>query len=162
MHKIFSYIALILLTIKTLSAQNYNVEGTVKNLSDSLPVPFATVVLGDNLLWCVTDENGYFILKNIPGDNIKITVQCLGFVKREFTVRRNMKPLKIYLHEDNLTIEEVTVTAQRTKNEAASTYTLDRNVLDHSQIINVSNVSSLLPGGKTINATLTDDSRISL
>ena len=162
MHKIFSYIALILLTIKTLSAQNYNVEGTVKNLSDSLPVPFATVVLGDNLLWCVTDENGYFILKNIPGDNIKITVQCLGFVKREFTVRRNMKPLKIYLHEDNLTIEEVTVTAQRTKNEAASTYTLDRNVLDHSQIINVSNVSSLLPGGKTVNASLTDDSRISL
>ncbi|MBQ5541031.1 MAG: carboxypeptidase-like regulatory domain-containing protein, partial [Bacteroidales bacterium] len=109
MHKIFSYIALILLTIKTLSAQNYNVEGTVKNLSDSLPVPFATVVLGDNLLWCVTDENGYFILKNIPRDNIKITVQCLGFVTREFYVRRNMKSLKIYLHEDNLTIEEVTV-----------------------------------------------------
>jgi hypothetical protein len=162
MHKILLYITLILLTIKTLSAQNYNVEGTVKNLSDSLPVPFATVVLGDNLLWCVTNENGYFILKNIPRDNIKITVQCLGFVKREFVVRRNMKPLKIFLQEDDLTIEEVTVTAKRTQNEAASTYSLDRTALDHSQIISVSDVGSLLPGGKTVNASLTDDSRISL
>ena len=160
--RILTYIAFLVLSINTLSAQTYNVEGTVRNLSDSLPVPFATVVLGDNLLWAVTNEYGYFIIKNIPQDNIKITIQCLGFVKREFVVRRNMKPLKIYIQEDNLAIEEVTVTAQRTKNEAASTYTLDRTALDHSQVLNVSDVSSLLPGGKTVNSSLTNDTRIQL
>ena len=143
-------------------AQTYTLEGTVKKLSDSLPVPYAAVVLGDNRLWTVTDEVGHFCIKNVPEGKIKITVQCLGFVKREFFVTNGISALKIFLQEDNLKISQVTVTAQKNTSGFSAAYTLDRKALDHQQILNISDVNSLLPGGKTVNSTLMDDNRTAL
>lgn len=146
----------------TAISQTFNLAGTVKNSQDNTPIPFASVVLGDNQLWAVTDENGNFTIKNIPTNKIKISIQCLGFVKREFMVDNSMNPLTIFLKEDNLKIAEVTVTAKKSAAETSTAYTLDRKTLDHQQIINVSDVNSLLPGGKTVNPSLTADNRTAL
>ncbi len=153
---------MIFLTISGLSAQNFTLNGTVKSLRDSSPVPFATIVLGDNQLWTISADDGSFTIKNVPTDQIKLSVQCLGYVKREFVVTKDMNPLTIFLKEDNLEIQEVTVTAQKSATEVSTAYTLDRKALDHQQIINVSDINSLLPGGKTVNSTLTTDNRTAL
>lgn len=160
--KILAIVIFLLVTSVTAFSQTFNLEGTVKNLSNESPIPFATVVLGDNQLWAITDQNGSFTIKNIPTNEITISIQCLGFVKREFIVNKSMNPLTIYLKEDNLKIAEVVVTAKKSEIESSTAYTLDRKALDHQQILNVGDVNSLLPGGKTINSTLTSDNRTAL
>lgn len=43
-----------------------------------------------------------------------------------------------------------------------TTYSIDRTTLDHSQALSLNDIMALLPGGQTINSTLTDDSRMAL
>ncbi len=62
----------------------------------------------------------------------------------------------------SLKLKGVEVTAQRKTVGGTTSYVMDRATLDHAQIINLSDITSLLPGGKTVNANLTDDSRFSL
>lgn len=61
-----------------------------------------------------------------------------------------------------LQLQEVQVLAQRRKGDNTTSYLLNRQSLDHHQMLNLKDIATLLPGGKTINSTLTDDSRISL
>lgn len=43
-----------------------------------------------------------------------------------------------------------------------TTYSIDRTTLDHSQALSLNDIMALLPGGQTVNSTLTDDSRLAL
>ena len=70
--------------------------------------------------------------------------------------------MRITLKQETLKLDEVTVTAQRKNNESTTSYTIDRTALDNQQIISVSDLSTLLPGGKTVNSTLMNDTRMAL
>lgn len=61
-----------------------------------------------------------------------------------------------------LQLADVEVLAQRRSGSSTTSYTMGRMALDHHQMLNIKDISSLLPGGKTVNSTLTDDSRFSL
>ena len=54
-----------------------------------------------------------------------------------------------YLSETSLALDEVTVTAERKANDAATAYTLNRTALDHLQSVSVTDALSLLPGEQT-------------
>lgn len=62
----------------------------------------------------------------------------------------------------SLRLPDVEVTAQRRTLQGTTSYIMDRTTLDHAQTINISDIMSLLPGGKTINSTLMNDDRILL
>ncbi|MCI1682980.1 MAG: TonB-dependent receptor [Bacteroides sp.] len=146
--------------------QHFVIEGRIINHKDQQPMEFVTIYLPDNEIWAVTNEKGAFILRQVPSGKIRINVQCLGYAPRilELNVQADIKGLLIRLWEDNLTLDEVVVTAQRKVSDPSTSYVIDRATLDHAQILNVNNIGTLLPGGKSVKDPnlASSDSRIAL
>ena len=140
------------------------IAGKITDEGDKKPIEFATILMKENGRWAITDKDGSFTIKDVPTGWATLTVQCLGYAKRELTmnITMDMPRLRITLKQENLKLDEVTVTAKRRTDEATTSYTIDRTALDQQQILNVSNVTTLLPGGKTVNPTLMNDDRIAL
>lgn len=157
---------LLLLTSCCLSvwSQSFSVSGRVSNAKDNTPVEFATILLKDSRLWAVTDSKGQFAIHNVPQGRETMTVSCLGFAtyNLNFNINKDITNLRIQLREDNLSLDEVQVVARRKDNESTTAYTIDRKTLDNQQIINLADISSLLPGGKVTNPSLMSDSRLAL
>lgn len=77
-------------------------------------------------------------------------------------VNNSIKGLKIQLKENTLALNDVIVTAQAPKSELNTTLNIGSNALEHLQISNVSDISALLPGGKTKVPDLTSNNIFSL
>lgn len=133
-------------------AQTYSLKGRVLKEKDKSPVEFASVYLTDLALWAITNERGEFVLEKVPAGKVKFQVRCLGYAPRtlEWNVEKNTDNMRILLQEENLKLNEVEVTAQKKSDEMTTSYVLDRTTLEHAQILNVSDISSLLPGGQTM------------
>ena len=140
------------------------VAGIVIDDETKQPVEFASVLMKENGRWAITDSDGRFTIKGVPQGKVTLTTQCLGYARRELqiSITKDIPRLRITLKQENLKLEEVTITARRRSDEATTSYTIDRTALDQQQILNVSDISTMLPGGKTVNPSLTTDSRIAL
>ena len=145
-------------------AQHYQLAGTVVDAESGQAVEYASVLLAESGLWAVTNERGVYQMKNVPAGRTTITVQCLGYEKRSMTItiNRDVADLRLKLKQQNLKLSEVTVVARRKQDEATTSYTINRQALDQQQLLNLSDVGVLLPGGKTVNPTLMDDNRMAL
>ena len=152
-----------LLLSVSLMAQNYTVSGTITDVEGGKPVEFATVVLQSSEQWAVADANGAFSIKNVPAGNNVISVSCLGYVTltKEITVDKDIT-VSFRLVLDNLSLESAVVTAKENSNSAATSRTIDKVALEHVQVMNVTDISSLLPGGKTGASTLTNTQTFSI
>ena len=145
-------------------AQDVTVAGRVVDEHTGKPVEFASVLMKENGLWAVTDKDGRFAMKGVPKGKTDLTVQCLGYSPRQLAlnVMRDILNLKVSLKQENLQLDEVTVVAKRKTDEATTSYTIDRTALDNQQILNIGDIATLLPGGKTVNPSLINDNRLSL
>lgn len=154
--KILMVTAVALLSAASLHAQKFTFSGTITDKSGN-PVEFATVVLEGSEQWAVADTKGQFTITNVPAMKTGITVSCLGYVpdSREITIEKDIKNYRITLSEDNLALEGAVVTAQDKSNTATTSRTIDKTALDHVQLMNVGDISALLPGGTTTNNDLT-------
>ena len=128
------------------------------------PVEYASLLLDESGLWAITGEDGHFCIKGVPRGKNTLTVQCLGYQKRSWpmNVERDISNLVFKLKPSNLKLDEVTVTAHRKEDEATTSYTIDRTTLDQQQMLNVADIGTLLPGGKTVNPSLINDTRLAL
>ena len=122
------------------------------------PIEFATIVLRESEQWAVADKDGRFTIRNVPAGENVVIVSCLGYVTdtREVNLSRDISSYNIGLAANDLTLEEVVVTAQENSSSAATSRTIDRTALDHIQMVNVADISALLPGGRTVNPDLTN------
>lgn len=164
MRKRFSIILFLLtLFLENLSAQ-VTLAGKVVSYADNKPVEFASLLIAESGQWAVTDAKGHFTIKGVGKGSVTLTVQCLGYQKRSWTlmVSDNVYTLNLRIKEENLKLDDVIVTAKRKTNENTTSYIIDHSALENQQILNVSDINALLPGGKTTNATLMDDSRMAL
>ena len=152
------------LTVTALQAQVVEIAGHVTDEANGKSVEFASVLMKENGLWAVTDANGYFHIKDVPTGKAVLTIQCLGYVRRELAlvITKDMPRMRIKLKQESLKVDEVTITARRRNNEGTTSYTIDRTALDNQQILNVGDIGALLPGGKTINPSLMNDNRMAL
>ncbi len=144
-------IVFILSFVQSSFSQQYTIKGHLIGSKDRKPIEFATISLPDNQLWAITNEKGEFALKNVPSGKNLLTAYCLGYVKTTFEVdvHADISGLTLTLQEDNLTLNEVVVTARQKTSDLTTSYTLDRTTLDHAQILNITDIESLLPGGKS-------------
>ena len=112
----------------------------------------------------MTDREGAFAIGARGTGNVVLRVTCVGFEPLEVTVDLNgrIDTLHLTMHTTNLQLEQVVVTAQRKTENATTSYLIDRQALDNQQIVNVSDILTLLPGGKTVNSSLINDQRIAL
>jgi outer membrane receptor protein involved in Fe transport len=147
-----------------LHAQQITIAGRVTDEETQKPIEFASILMKENGLWAITGADGSFHIKNIPAGKVVLTIQCLGYATRQIAldINKDIPRLRINLKQENLKLDEVTVTAKRKDNESTTSYTIDRAALDQQQLLNVSDIATLLPGGKTVNATLISDNRMAL
>ncbi len=141
-------------------AQKFTVSGVVLNKETKDPVDMAVVNLPNSELWAVANDKGEFTIKNVPKGATKLTISCLGYVTQEFdmNIQRDVTNMVFHLETSTLAIDNVVVTARENQNSMTTSRTIDRTTMDHMQMINVSDITSLLPGGSTINPTLTSAS----
>jgi len=135
--------------VEMVNAQ-YSISGKVLNQRNQEPVEFAIVSITASGQWSTANVKGEFILKNIPAGKVKISIQYLGFVKKEteYVMTKNLTDLIFLMDEDNLTLSQVEITAKK-GTDLATSFVMDRKALDHLQMQNVTDVTALLPGGKT-------------
>lgn len=164
MNKRITIILLLLIGLTENISAQVTLSGHVVSYATGQPIEFATVLIAESEQWAVTDRKGHFAIKNVGKGIITLTVQCLGYQKRSWTmtINDNISNLNLRIKEESLKLDDVTVTAKRKTNESTTSYTINRTTLDNQQILNISDVGTLLPGGKTVNPTLMNDSRIAL
>lgn len=146
------------------SAQRLDVTGRVLIKDTDKPIGQAVVELPQSGLWAVADTDGNFTVRGVPAGKTRFVVSCLGFVttETEVDVRTGMGQVRLYAPEDNLKLESVVVTAKEAPNAMATSRTIGGNAIDHLQMVNASDISALLPGGKTVNPDLMKDNVFSL
>ena len=164
MYKRLLFFIIIFCQLATLHAQQITIAGRVADEETQKPIEFASILMKENGLWAITGADGTFRIKNIPAGKVVLTIQCLGYATRQIAldINKDIPRLRINLKQENLKLDEVTVTAKRKDNESTTSYTIDRAALDQQQLLNVSDIATLLPGGKTVNATLMSDNRMAL
>ena len=158
-------IFLFLLAVLPLAAAPpLRVRGTVKDARTGEPVPGAVVKLDENYLWAVTGLEGEFELEGVQKGSYDLEVSCLGYVSdtRKLAVSASIEDLVITLSVNSLALDEVVVTAEKSKDNINTTQKIERTALDHLQMNSMGGVAALLPGGKTLNPDLTTDSALSL
>lgn len=162
---IFIVLGALLLNTTALQAKTDSiyVKGTVVDHKTKEPLAGVAIRLGKDYLWAISDAKGAFTFENVmPGEYV-LEVSCLGYVTEEIKVsaKKSIKGVIVELKESSLALDGVTVIAKQSEGLNTS-YSLGRDALNHLQLSNMTDVSSLLPGGKTINPDLTADNRISL
>lgn len=158
---------LLLLTAMThalAAGKGYTVSGTVLDDRTLKPLAYATVRIHNMELWAIADDNGRFSIADVPEGQQTVEINILGYVSRSvtFSLAKDTDLKNIRLKEDNLGLPDVEVTAKKRTATNTTVYTMDRTTLDHSQVLNLSDITALLPGGQTVNTTLIDDSRLAL
>ena len=160
-------ILILLLTIlfpSVLRAQGYTLSGIVIDKSTGEPIEFATIVIEATEQWAVADIKGRFSIPRVsPGKHV-LSASCLGYVTegKEVNVSKSIDNIRIAMSLDNLALDEAVVTAKENSSSATTSRTIDKTALEHVQMMNVSDISSLLPGGATQNNVLTSEKQFDI
>ncbi|MCK9305250.1 MAG: TonB-dependent receptor, partial [Bacteroidales bacterium] len=153
-------------TVANAQAQRnaYTIKGVVYESDSKTPIEMALVNLPDLNLWATTNSKGEFVINKVFGGSTRLEITCLGYQKLEMklTVEKNLDNLAFKLNEDNLKLETVVVTAQENRAAMSTSTKMDRQAIDHLQVINPTDIMSLMPGGKTVNPNLMTQSIFTL
>lgn len=126
--------------------------------------PLAGAVVNIDELWAVTDENGAFSIERVADGKYSLKVSLLGYVdaSQPLDVRGEVGGVIVRMQLSTLALKEVVVTAQRPKEGTGTSHNIGRDALNHLQLSNMTDMSALLPGGKTSNPDLTSSSTFSI
>lgn len=158
----------VILTLLTVSvcalAQTGTVSGIVVDKATGQPIAGAILSLGEDYLWTSADVEGRFVFTRVQPGKYMLEASCLGYVSASTEVDAGKDPsdIRIALAESSLALDEVVVTAQKAKDGLSTSHSLGRDALNHLQMSSMTDVSALLPGGKTVNPDLTVDKPLSL
>lgn len=128
-------------------------------------MPGVVINLDGGQLWAVTDAGGLFTITGVQPGTYALSASSLGYVEESLEVivsNGDVTGIEIRLQESTLALKEVVVTAQKPKDGVGTSHILGRDALNHLQMADMSNMSALLPGGKTTNPDLTTSSSLSL
>uniref|UniRef100_UPI0035932CDD carboxypeptidase-like regulatory domain-containing protein n=1 Tax=Aquiflexum sp. TaxID=1872584 RepID=UPI0035932CDD len=112
---------LISFTVLSAHAQEGEVRGRVFNPVNNEGVPFANVVVMDTDIGTVSDEDGNYIITNIPPGLYNIRASFVGFRSKTFfeiqVTRARAVRLDFDLREEEAVLGEVTVDADFTRSD---------------------------------------------
>ncbi len=87
----------------------YTVKGLVLDSLHKKPVPYAMVFIEGSTKGTVTNDEGFFVLENIPIPS-SLIVNHISYQPRQFSIDGHTRDMKILLEEKNLQLSEVVVT----------------------------------------------------
>lgn len=130
----------------------------------TVPLPFATVSIDKYGLYAITDEEGNFMLKNVPSGKASLHIAYVGKVPIDTVVviDRNHTSMSFLMREDGFRLKDVVVTASENKSQLATSSVISRTAMDHMQATSLADVLSLLPGGTTTDPNLNNAKSISI
>lgn len=147
-------------------AELYQITGKVLEDNSSkqlIGVEYATVSIPAYAVGTVTDENGSFIMRNIPSGKVRLKAKYVGMVEIDTLI--NVKEdisLQLVLKKENFRLSTVVVTAINSRAGQSTSSLISRNAIDHLQATNLSDIASLLPGGLTSNPDLTNAKQVKI
>ncbi len=143
------------------SAQ-FSVSGRIVDEADGGPLAGAVVNIDE--LWAISDENGVFSITRVPLGKYELKASLLGYVDVAvpLEVRGDVSALSVKMQLSTLALKEVVVTAQRPKEGTGTSHNIGRDALNHLQLSSMTDMTALLPGGKTSNPDLTASNSFSI
>ena len=98
-------------------SQTGTIRGFVYEESSEEAIIFANIFIEDTDLGAVSDDNGYFIVSDIPFGKYLINVSFIGYESFSLSIELDAQtPLitkKIFLKSSSVTLENVNVNAER-------------------------------------------------
>ena len=107
---------LVFLTL--MQAAGSNIEGTVTDSRSKGPLMGANIMLYGTMLGAASDENGYYIIKNIPIGTYNLRAMFIGYeaYEKEVKIEADAKyVVDINLKESAIEIQETKVTGEKRK-----------------------------------------------
>lgn len=146
------------------SSQYVTYGGKVCIKGTQTPIDLATVLIVETNQWSVADANGNFAIDRIRKGEYTVNVEYLGYKPLSFKLKLTGDSLGnvLFLQEDNLVIEDVVITARESTTSMNTERKIEKTAIDHLQMVNMSDISSLMPGGKTVNPNLIADNALVL
>ena len=91
------------------------ISGTVYEASADLTIAGAHVFLNGTTLGTITNENGHFLIEDVPDGVFQLVVKFLGFQDYvlQLNTQENTDDLEIFLKENVYKMSEITVTSDR-------------------------------------------------
>lgn len=143
--------------------QKYTLEGKVTLYGTDEPIPYVNVLIKELNVWGISDVNGAFKITGIIPGTHTLESSSLGYqtVKYPITVNRNITDFKIQLKEENLTLDDVVVTAV-VGNSLNSSSRIEKAAIEHVQASSLAGIMQLVPGNVTVNPTLTSANSVTI
>jgi ferric enterobactin receptor len=144
--------------------QRYEVSGRVTSGSNSEAIYFATIYTEGTQYSSFSNDKGEYRIQ-LPKGEHKLKVAFLGYETQErvINVTGELKSVNFTLKEMSLSLNEVVVTATTSQSkEGSSTYSIGSEAIKQVQAISLSDVMSLLPGGKLQPQRLTSTAQLNL
>jgi Outer membrane cobalamin receptor protein len=162
----FFLLLVVLLAVQSVYAQEnktFTIEGKVVLKKNNEPIPYAQVVIKEISQWGFTNDNGEFKISGVLEGNYTLQAFALGYVNYELpiVVTKDIKSYVVKMLEDNLTLNEVVVTAKQGERMNSSSK-IDKTAIEHLQASSVADVMQLLPGAVIKNPSLTGKNNIAI
>lgn len=118
-----SILIVVALLAHFVSVAQYSISGIVKDSANGNPLPSANMVIENSFKGTFTDNKGYFEIKNIREEKIRIRITFIGYKPfvSDVSVGEN-KPLEVTLQKDIVMADEVIITATRAGEKTATAY----------------------------------------
>jgi iron complex outermembrane receptor protein len=134
-----------------LFAQTHQLEGTVVDETSAQPIAYVAVFLPDLNRATTADENGHFILNDLPGNAQKFTFVRLGYhpLSKTISFSDSLTKITIALSSGGREMEEILIvgTQTHTENESATTIvSLSQRSLRSRGALSISDGVAKLPG----------------
>lgn len=114
--KLFNLFYLILPIL--ISAKSSSISGFVRERNNGEPIAYANVFLANTSLGSATNQDGYYVISNIPNGDYVINASMIGFAMHEedihFDLNQSIR-LDIVLKKEVIQSSEILVTAERQK-----------------------------------------------
>ena len=147
-----------LLAIGPVEAQSQStttLTGRITDAATAQPLPFASVYVNNTTNGATTDENGYYRLARVPLGTIEIVASYVGYLPTRQSLRLTSdrpRTVNLALNVSNLTLNDVTVTAKRSKTWQRQFRRFKDALLGESAFANQCSI----PNGRTVGFTEKD------
>ncbi len=95
-----------------------NIVGHVIDARTKEHIPYVTIFIKGTTIATSSDASGHFYLKNLPAGTFEITASLIGYISETRSVRLGggeTQEINFLLKEDNISLEQVVVSASRTE-----------------------------------------------
>lgn len=140
-----------------------SIKGEVlSSASSKEPIVGVVVQVDGTPLWGMSDVDGKFSIDNLSPGKYVLKFACLGYNDKTIEASAGQTALVVILDQTSLALNEAVVTAEQKGTEMNTSNSIGSQALTHLQASDLTNITSLLPGGKTVNPDLTTENQLSI